>query len=213
MPQKMVLCPVCKVGLKRVGSMTCVGCRPQSRRKQPNAFDVRLAKARKAGFEGADLVLATMSEDQWTDHVVEWARQGGWCGIHLRFSHLVGTKFAALRGVHLKAHHGHSDAFGLPDWLFWRPSELLWVELKIWGEQLRPDQERVVAAFREAGEDVVVWNPLDGPAARARLLGAPVMDPIMIEESGAMDWKRRSEEFVAARAGMRLPSGRRGRGR
>lgn len=150
----------------------------------------RLAAARRAGFTGRDLILATMDEETWTDHVVGWARAGSWCGVHLRASHVgrrgSGVNWSALRGIHVGRHHEHDDSFGLPDWFFWRigrwfaeeskdaeVGETFYVELKAWGEKPTKDQVRVISALRAAGHEVYVWSPMDSDVAQTRFMAAP----------------------------------------
>lgn len=119
-------------------------------------------------------VLASMTEETWSRQVVEWARRSGWCGIHLRQSHVLGRGFAVLAGVHApRRGDDHDDVFGFPDWLFVRPgSPPILAELKA--------EKGAVSKHQRHWHDVLgqvpglvcaVWRPSDADGVRELLIG------------------------------------------
>ncbi len=122
---------------------------------------------------GRDLLLAHLSEVDWSAQVAEWARRGGWCGVHIRRSLTTGQRgFSVLQGIHTLRNSDHDDGRGLPDWLFARRgSPLLTPELKTVVGHVDRDQERWLAVLGQAtGVSAPVWRP-DQEEEVKRVLG------------------------------------------
>ena len=80
-----------------------------------------------------------MSEKQFQQHIVTAARDQGW-----------------LVQFHWKSIHSPK---GFPDLTLVRGPHLMFAELKTMKGKLTPDQERWLAALREAGQHAFVWKP------------------------------------------------------
>jgi hypothetical protein len=105
---------------------------------------------------GRAVLLRHTSEANFEDWVIRMAERYGWCGFHVRIS------LAAVRGVHTARRHKHADAYGWPDWIFYKAGgPILYRELKTDLGYVRGDQKECHARLRSAGADVGVWRPSD----------------------------------------------------
>jgi hypothetical protein len=104
---------------------------------------------------GREALLAGMGEDEFARQVVRWAHRAEWCGIHVRYSQGV------VQGVHTTRLDGHSDAHGMPDWIFAKPGmPLLMPELKTLVGRLGKDQPRWLDLLNQTtGVRAPVWRP------------------------------------------------------
>lgn len=91
----------------------------------------------------------TLTEAQWQELVVEFAKLHGWWPFHV---------FDSRR-----------SAAGWPDLVLLRPPELVIVELKAEKGRVSPDQARVLDGLRACGIEAAVWRPSDEKEAFARL--------------------------------------------
>jgi hypothetical protein len=117
---------------------------------------------------GRTILLRHTSEANFEAWVVREAERNGWHGHHVRQS------LAVVQGVHTQRQHGHSDAHGQPDWLFWKDDEpLLFVELKSWEGKLSKDQQRVHGEFARTNPPTIVqlWGPQDEDVIRHTFRG------------------------------------------
>lgn len=129
---------------------------------------------------GRDLLLRGQSEDAWSHQVMQWAEQGGFCGVHVRTS-LQRTgmsgqvrRFATLLSIHTRRHGAdHDDDDGVPDWLFGREGgPFIGAELKTVTGTLTRDQRRWLHLFNSMpGVYGVMWNPNHADMVRAILVG------------------------------------------
>ena len=104
------------------------------------------------------ILLRYTSEQNFEDWVVRQAERHGFCGFHVRHS------VASVRGVHRlgRLTNDHSDAFGWPDWQFYRAGgPILYRELKSDDGVLSVYQKQCHERLRMAGADVAVWRPSD----------------------------------------------------
>jgi len=122
---------------------------------QPNPFRRTRHRARDP--------LSAVSEEEYAHTVKGWATFGGYCGYHVRYSE------AVVEGVHTMRLTGHSDAHGMPDWVFARPgSPLVIAELKGPTGRVRIDQDRWIDVLRqtEGTPIVLVSRPTDSDELR-----------------------------------------------
>jgi hypothetical protein len=116
-----------------------------------------------------DLLLSGVSEAELTNHVKSLARRGGWCGYHVRYSE------AVVEGVHTMRLNGHSDAHGMPDWVFVNEQPglpLLLIELKSEKGRVSADQGRWADLLdRTNGVLSAIWRPSDESEIRSTMLG------------------------------------------
>jgi hypothetical protein len=112
------------------------------------------------------LLLEAMGEEEFAQQVKRWARRAGWCGYHVRYSH------AVVEGIHTQLKDGHSDAHGMPDWVFAKAGQpLLLPELKSAHGRVSKDQKRWLALLEQAtGVAAPLWLPTDEDLIR-RVLG------------------------------------------
>jgi hypothetical protein len=107
--------------------------------------------------KGRSLLLRVATEDEFAGWVKHVAYSYGWNGIHIRWSQGV------LESVHTLRRDGWSEAYGLPDWLFW--SELraqgFWAELKSWRGRVSREQKRQIPSMMAGGLTVFIWRPQD----------------------------------------------------
>lgn len=118
---------------------------------------------------GRTILLRHTSEANFAAWVVREAERHGWCGWSVRQS------LAVVQGVHTQRQHGHSDAHGWPDWVFWKPGQpLLIVELKSFEGKLGVHQKRVHASLAQTDPPTIVqlWGPQDEDLIRDTFRGA-----------------------------------------
>lgn len=110
------------------------------------------------GLTRAHLVLLEgAGEEEFSRWVKSRARYHNWNGVHVRYSHGV------VESVHTLALDGFSEAYGVPDWLFWHEGlgQAFLAELKgAHGYQSR-HQKREIPSLRKGGLCVFVWRPRD----------------------------------------------------
>jgi hypothetical protein len=116
---------------------------------------------------GRQVLLDAVSEEELARQLKRWALRGGWCGIHVRYSH------AVVEGVHTLRNSDHSDAFGFPDWILARLGQpLVAAELKSQTGRVMPDQRRWHDLLASTtGVEPAIWRPRDEDAIKTRLLG------------------------------------------
>lgn len=93
------------------------------------------------------------------------------------FAHLHGWRVAHFRKVRVQRKDGTvywqtpvaADGKGFFDLVMVRGRLVLWVELKIPGGRIEPDQQAWHSAMKAAGEAVFVWFPQDWPETEATL--------------------------------------------
>lgn len=90
-----------------------------------------------------------LTEAQWQELVVEFARLHGWWAFH--------------------PYDSRRSAAGWPDLVLLRPPELVIVELKAENGRVSPDQARVLDGLRACGIEAPVWRPSDENYVFARL--------------------------------------------
>ena len=100
---------------------------------------------------GRHQLLATVSEEQFLQHVIAVAKRGGWWCYHTRDSR-------------------HSPS-GFPDLVLIRPPWVLYAELKKQDGKVTATQQRVHELLRKCGAEVYVWRPSDEEDIRAVLEG------------------------------------------
>lgn len=98
-------------------------------------------------------LLREVTEKEWSRQVENIARQFGWEGFH--------------------TYRSEKSPAGFPDWTFWRPGELIFVELKTMIGKLSPRQEEVITGMRGGGGRVYVWRPDDLEEVASVLSGRP----------------------------------------
>ena len=103
------------------------------------------------------MLLRAASEDEFAVWVKHVAYQHGWHGLHIRWSQGV------LESVHTLKRDNWSEAYGLPDWLWWDPrrGQSFWSELKSWHGRVTTEQKRQIAEMIMAGLTVYIWRPQD----------------------------------------------------
>ena len=103
------------------------------------------------------VLLRAATEGDFTRWVKGMAKLHGWKGIHIRWSQGV------LESLHTLRRDGWSEAYGLPDWLFWHEDlhQSFWAELKSWAGRESRDQKRQIPSMRLGGLIVFVWRPQD----------------------------------------------------
>ena len=101
---------------------------------------------------GRALLLSTVSEEAFLQHVIDLAKRAGWWTYHVRDSR--------------KSPHGW------PDLVLVRPPRLFFAELKSASGRLTYQQRFVHDLLRRCGLDVVVWRPGDEQEIES-VLGMP----------------------------------------
>lgn len=103
------------------------------------------------------MLLRAATENEFAGWVKFVAHGYGWNGIHIRWSQGV------LESVHTLRRDGWSEAYGLPDWLFWHETrgQSFWAELKSWSGRVSREQKRQIPSMRGGGLTVFVWKPQD----------------------------------------------------
>lgn len=105
---------------------------------------------------GRTILLRYTSEANFEDWVVRMAERYGFCGFHVRHS------AASVRGVHTGRQHKHIDAYGWPDWIFYREGgPILYRELKSDIGIVTLQQKLTHQRLSLAGANVAVWRPSD----------------------------------------------------
>ncbi|HZT55034.1 MAG TPA: hypothetical protein VFA35_02320 [Burkholderiaceae bacterium] len=106
---------------------------------------------------GRSLLLRAATENEFAGWVKHVAYIHGWNGIHIRWSQGV------LESVHTLRRDGWSEAYGLPDWLFWSEEreQSFWAELKSWSGRVSREQKRQIPSMRTGGMTVFLWKPQD----------------------------------------------------
>lgn len=87
----------------------------------------------------------TMSEEAFTDRVIELAHTGGWLAYHVR-----GNTKRLIQG---------DDGF--PDLCMVRQLRVVFAELKLPGEVPTAKQSRWIARLVNAGQEAYLWYPAD----------------------------------------------------
>lgn len=107
------------------------------------------------------MLLATADEADFTAWIRGRARQHEWRGVHTRKSQDV------LESIHTLRWDGFSEAYGVPDWLFWheRLEQSFWAELKGVRGHLSRYQKLEIPSLRRGGQVVFVWFPRDAVQA------------------------------------------------
>jgi hypothetical protein len=106
-----------------------------------------------------EVLLGAIGEDEFARQIQRWARRAGWCGYHVRYSQ------AVVQGLHTLRLDGHSDAHGMPDWLFCHQEAghpLVLAELKraTSAARITRDQRRWLDLLNQAdGVRTAVWRP------------------------------------------------------
>lgn len=124
-----------------------------------------------------EILLGAQKERDWERQVTEWARRGGWHGIHVfRSSHPSpgGGGYSIYQGVHDGRNADHDDRKGVPDWLLVHPERkiLLLPELKKESGRVSDDQERWHTMLRWIEHVAApIWYPHDADEVRTILLG------------------------------------------
>lgn len=96
------------------------------------------------------LIFPTLTEAQFTNQVLEYAKLRGWRSAHFRPAHTTKGWRTAVQG----------DGKGFPDLVLVR-ERIVWAELKVGNNRLSPQQRAWVNALVAAGEEVYVWKPND----------------------------------------------------
>lgn len=113
------------------------------------------------------MLIDGAGEEEWTRFVKSRARHHGWCGVHVRDSEGV------LEAIHILRIDGFSEAYGMPDWLFWHETleQAFLVELKGASGHLSKYQKERIPSLRRAGLTVFVWFPRDALQVEAVFSG------------------------------------------
>jgi hypothetical protein len=103
------------------------------------------------------ILLEGAGEEEFTRWVKSRAHHHGWKGIHVRYSQGV------IESVHLERLDGFSEAYGMPDWLFWHEGlgQAFLAELKGVSGHLSRYQKLEIPSLRKGGLAVFVWLPRD----------------------------------------------------
>jgi len=105
---------------------------------------------------GRAILLRHTTEQNFEDWIIRQAERYGWCGFHVRHSE------ASVRGVCTSRRHKHIDAYGWPDWVFYRAGgPILFRELKTDDGLVSSHQRSCHERLRAAGADVGIWRPSD----------------------------------------------------
>jgi len=109
----------------------------------------------------------TISEDDFTETVLMYAKLGGWQVFHI-------PDWMWRSIFSLWKRHGHRKgrtwpAKGFPDLILLKPPELLVVEIKSETGRTSPEQRTWLQAFAACGVETQVWKPRDLDAIRQRL--------------------------------------------
>jgi hypothetical protein len=119
----------------------------------------RVAGAGVALTPGRRLLLRAATENEFAGWVKFVARREKWKwkGVHIRWSQGV------LESVHTLRRDGWSEAYGLPDWLFWSEErgQSFWAELKSWSGRVSQAQQYLIPSMRAGGMTVFIWRPQD----------------------------------------------------
>jgi hypothetical protein len=102
-----------------------------------------------------------ITEDEFTDQVLAFAKLHGWLRAHFRPAMTSRGWRTAVQG----------DGVGWPDLVLVRGGVMIAAELKVGDNKPTADQEKWLAAFRECGATAFVWTPGDW-AEIERVLGA-----------------------------------------
>jgi len=101
------------------------------------------------------MAVTKQSEREFTDQVIQLARLYGWIASHFRPAR-------TEKGWRTPT---QADGNGFPDLVLVR-GRVIYAELKAEDGHTRPEQERWIAAFEEAGQEVYVWRPSDWDSIR-----------------------------------------------
>ena len=103
-------------------------------------------------------VQALITEQQFTNSVLEYAKAYGWKRFHVRMSGVGGSNVQGDRGF--------------PDLVLVRPPRLIFAELKVGKSKPRPEQnEWLVALLNSSSAEVYLWTPVDWSHVLATLAG------------------------------------------
>jgi hypothetical protein len=102
-----------------------------------------------------------MTESQWQEQVVTYARLRGWKVVHFR---------PARTSRGWRTPPVQYDASGFPDLVLVKPGDrILYVELKSERGQLTKEQARWLAALDSTHAQTFCWRPSDWPTVQAVL--------------------------------------------
>jgi hypothetical protein len=110
-----------------------------------------------------EVALRYAGEEEFSRWIKARARQYGWKGVHVRYSQGV------IESVHTRRVDGFSEAYGLPDWLFWHEvlGQSFYAELKGVGGRQSKEQKLEIPSLQRAGQTVFIWYPRDAVLAEA----------------------------------------------
>lgn len=94
-----------------------------------------------------------LSEADWQELVVQFARIRGWTVYH--------------------PYDSRKSAPGWPDLVLMRPPELIFAELKTMRGRVTQAQEQILDLLRACGQEAYLWRPIDEPEVFARLGSDP----------------------------------------
>lgn len=107
-------------------------------------------------LKAREFLWRNVTEHQFQDWVKDIGLIYEWNGIHTRQSQGV------LESLHKLKLHGWSEAYGIPDWYFWKEDVgHFWAELKAWSGRVDRRQRARIDSMRRAGETVYLWRPQD----------------------------------------------------
>lgn len=114
-------------------------------------------ESRRFFTRARQVLLRDAGEEEWSRSVKKCAYYYGWEGYHLRYS------MGAIESVHTQWIDGYSEAYGIPDWLYWHEglNQHFLAELKGAGGRLSPEQKRELPSMRKGGFTVFEWYPRD----------------------------------------------------
>lgn len=94
--------------------------------------------------------LPTISEEQFTKQVIQFAQLHGWMIAHFRAAMTKSGKWiTAVQG----------DGKGFPDLIAVRGEKVIVAELKVGRNKPSPEQEQWLRRFAEAGIQAYIWRP------------------------------------------------------
>lgn len=106
------------------------------------------------------MLIEGAGEEEFTRWVKSRAHQYGWRGVHVRYSE------AVMESVHTLRIDGFSEAYGMPDWLWWHEElhQSFYAELKGAHGHLSKWQKLEIPSMRRGGLVVFEWFPRDAEA-------------------------------------------------
>ena len=99
------------------------------------------------------MTVATITETEWQQQVIDLAHALGWRHLHVRRSIGKGNKWQTTTNV-----------IGWPDLTLFRPArdnngEIIFAELKTESGTVTKEQSEVLEMLRQTGHDAYVWRP------------------------------------------------------